>query len=234
MTAVAYRMQPTDEAAQMLARLLHRRQSCRGFLPDQVDVATIRHIMALAQRTPSWCNAQPWQMIVTRGAATDRFRDGLSAHAASEASRPDIAFPRDYLGRYRDRRRECGLQLYDAGGVARGDRTASARQAQENFRLFGAPHVAIITSDEALGQYGTVDCGAYVTCFMLAAATLGVASIAQASIASHSVFVRRHFDIPEDRIIVCGISFGFADPAHPANGFRTTRAAVDDVLDLRS
>ena len=30
--------------------------------------------------------------------------------------------------------------------------------------------------------------------------------------------------IGEDRSIVCGISFGMADPAHPANHFRTTRA----------
>jgi len=30
--------------------------------------------------------------------------------------------------------------------------------------------------------------------------------------------------IGNDRSIVCGISFGMADPAHPANHFRTTRA----------
>jgi nitroreductase len=126
------------------------------------------------------------------------------------------------------------LQLYDAVGVARGDREASSRQARENFRFFGAPHVAIVTADSALGTYGTMDCGAYVTTFLLAAASHGVASIAQAALAAYSPFVRTHFDIPEDRVIVCGISFGYEDRAHPANRFSTTRAALDEVVDWRS
>ena len=33
-----------------------------------------------------------------------------------------------------------------------------------------------------------------------------------------------------NRKIVCGLSFGYADPAHPVNGFRTTRAAVADAV----
>jgi hypothetical protein len=28
---------------------------------------------------------------------------------------------------------------------------------------------------------------------------------------------------------VCGISFGYEDPAHPANRFRTTRATLDEA-----
>jgi nitroreductase len=69
-----------------------------------------------------------------------------------------------------------------------------------------------------------VDCGAYVQNFLLAAASLGLASIAQAALASRPEFIRRHFGLPAERRIVCGISFGYEDPAHPANGFRTTRA----------
>jgi len=100
----------------------------------------------------------------------------------------------------------------------------------ENFRLFGAPHVMIITSDEDLGVYGAIDCGAYVANVMLAAQSLGIATIAQAALAGVSDFIRVHFDIPPERKIVCGISFGYADPDHPANSFRTTRAALDQVV----
>ena len=84
---------------------------------------------------------------------------------------------------------------------ARGDREAYAKQGLENYKLFGAPHVAIITSDEALGTYGAVDCGAYVNNFLLAAQSLGVASISQAALASHSKFVREHFGLGDDRLV---------------------------------
>lgn len=215
---------------EVLEDLLARRYSCRGFLPKPVPRQTIERILALAQRTASWCNAQPWQVTITSGAATDRFRDAIYKHAASNAPSADIPFPREYRGTYLARRRECGFQLYDSVGIKRGDREASGRQGMENFRLFGAPHVAIVTSEEPLGTYGAVDCGAYVSTFMLAARSLGVATIAQAALASHSAFVRRHFGLGDDRIVVCGISFGYEDTAHPANGFRTRRAAVAEAV----
>jgi nitroreductase len=99
----------------------------------------------------------------------------------------------------------------------------------ENFRLFGAPHAAIVTTDEALGVYGVLDCGAWVNNFMLAAKSLGVASIAQAALASRAAALRRFFGIADERRIVCGISFGYEDPSHPANAFRTRRAGLDEV-----
>jgi nitroreductase len=228
------RVASAGHAMAMLEHLLARRHSCRAFRPEPVDEGVIRRILAAAQRTPSWCNAQPWRVIITSGAATEALRAGLMEHVRSGERRPDIAFPEAYRGEYQDRRRECGYQLYDAVGVARGDREASARQAAENFRLFGAPHAALVTTEAALGTYGAVDCGAYITAFMLAAQALGVACVAQAALATYSPFLRTHFGIPESRKVVCGIAFGFEDASHPANAFRTSRAPTEEVVDWRS
>ena len=94
--------------------------------------------------------------------------------------------PREYLGVYLERRRESGFQLYNTLGIARGDKVAYAKQALENYNFFGAPHVAIIHTDEPLGIYGAIDCGAYVGNFMLAAQALGLGTIPQAALARHS------------------------------------------------
>jgi nitroreductase len=211
-------------------QLLGERYSCRAFLPQPVPTAVIERILAAAQRTPSWCNSQPWQAHITRGAATERFRNRLFAHAASHPPEPEYPFPREYRGVYLERRRACGFQLYDAVGIGRGDRDASRRQTLENFRLFGAPHAMIVTTDEALGIYGVLDCGAWVNNFMLAARGLGVASIAQAALAAHPRLTREFFGIGEDRRIVCGMSFGYEDAAQAVNRFRTARAGISDVV----
>ena len=207
-----------------LSDLLHTRYSCRAFLPDPVARPTIETILATAQRTASWCNAQPWQLTIASGATLARLRSALQAHAASAAPSPDLPWPREYRGVYHERRRECGWGLYDALGIAKGDREASLRQAAQNFTMFGAPHVAIVTSDEPLGVYGAVDCGAYIAQFMLAAHSLGVATIAQAALAAYPQVLREVLGIGPDRLIVCGISLGWPDNNHPANHFRTTRA----------
>jgi nitroreductase len=126
--------------------------------------------------------------------------------------------------------RVSGFQLYNTLGIGRGDKAAYARQALENFNFFGAPHVAIVTTDEALGVYGAVDCGGYVSNFMLAAQALGLGTIPQAALARHSGLIRRHFKLADNRRVVCGISIGYVDRDHKANSYRTSRAKLSDAV----
>lgn len=212
-----------DETA-VLSHLLDGRYSCRAYAPEQVPREVIERILELAQRTPSWCNTQPWQVSITEGEGTERFRTGLAAYVRANPQAPDFEFPREYKGKYQDRRLETALALYDSVGIERGDRAASGAQTMKNFDLFGAPHVAVITTDEALGVYGAVDCGLYVSTFLLAAQSLGLGAIPQAALAGSAPYLKEYFGLPEDRKVVCAISFGYPDTEHPVNGFRTTRA----------
>jgi nitroreductase len=221
----------TEERIGVLEELLGERYSCRAFRPDPVPRATIERILQAAQRTASWCNSQPWQVVIATGEARERFRKEIYAAVSSGAPEGgDFAFPREYRGVYLERRRESGFQLYNTLGIARGDRTAYAKQALENYNFFGAPHVAVIHTDEALGIYGAIDCGAYVGNFMLAAQALGLGTIAQAALARQSGLIRRHFKLGDDRRVVCGISFGFPDRDHRINGYRTSRAGLAETV----
>jgi nitroreductase len=211
--------------------VIRARYSARKFLAESVAEPTLRRILELAQCTPSWCNTQPWQLVITRGAATARFRDAMYAHARSGArAEPDFAFPAAYEGAYRDRRKVCGVQLYQALGIGKDDRAAAAEQALENFRLFDAPHVAILTTEERLGVYGLLDCGLYVQSFLLAARDCGVDTIAQAALASYPGLIRSHFGLSPERKVVCGISFGYADARHPIHSYRTERTPVEQAV----
>jgi len=221
----------TQEPIDVIEDLLAARFSCRAFLPKPVPRATIERILLAAQKAASWCNSQPWRLEITSGEETGKFRDVV--YGAASGGRPnsgDFPFPREYRGVYLDRRRESGFQLYNSLGIPRGDKAGYAKQALENFNFFGAPHVAIVHTDEALGVYGAIDCGGYVTSFMLAAQALGVATIPQAALAFHSGVVREHFGLGDDRRLVCGISFGYPDREHKANSYRTTRAGLADTI----
>jgi nitroreductase len=223
-------MQLKDEnRIAVLEELLGERFSCRAFEPDPVPRPIIERILKAAQRTASWSNSQPWQVVIASGEAKERFRKEIYASASAGVDEGDFPFPREYRGVYLARRRECGFQLYNTLGIPRGDKAAYARQSLENFNFFGAPHVAIIHTDEALGVYGAIDCGAYVSTFMLAAQALGVGTIAQAALAHQSGLIRRHFKLGDDRRVVCGISFGFADRENRINSYRTSRASVSET-----
>jgi nitroreductase len=219
----------TEESI-VLERLLSTRWSCRAYEDREVPRPIIERLLGMAQRSASWCNTQPWEVIVTSGAGTQRFREAMMQWARRNDPKFDFAPPAEYRGVYRERRRESGWQLYEAVGVERGDREASARQALENFRFFGAPHVAIVTTDAIHDVYGALDSGLYVNSFLLAAQSLGLGAIPQAALAGHSTLIRSFFEIPEDRKILLGISFGYPDLDHPANSYRTARAPLEEVV----
>ena len=215
--------------ADVVEEVLTRRHSCRAFAERPVPRPLIERMLAMAQRAPSWCNVQPWQVTVTSGEGTVRLRDALYA-AAGEEDESDLPRPSSYAGRSLERRRASGYALYGAMGIARTDRESRTRQAWENFRLFGAPHAAIVTSDAELGPYGVLDVGAYLGTIAVAAESLGIGLVIQAALAMRSTVVRELLSIPDDRVIVAGFSFGWEAEDHPINGYRTARAPLDEVV----
>lgn len=211
-----------------LERTLTNRRSCRGYTDEQVTHEVIDQILDAAQHTASWCNTQPWQLVVTSGEATVKLRDALLA--SFEGSGSDFEFPVAYTGDYDARRKDVGWQLYDAVGVTKGDREGSAREMLRNFEFFGAPHVAIITTEADLGVYGAIDCGLYVNSFLLVAESLGIGTCAQAALAGRSPFLREWFGLPDTRKVVCGIAFGYAEREHPSAKFMSRRAPTADAV----
>jgi nitroreductase len=221
---------------EVLDELLRARHSCRSFLNEPVRHSVIEQMFSIAQSAASWCNTQPWQVTVTEGRATERFREALYRHATNTLTSrgasfaTDFEFPVRYTGEFAKRRREVGAQLYSSVGIQRGDESAATRQMLENFRFFGAPHVLLIHVDKDLGTYGAIDCGVYLGTLLLAAESLGIAMIPQAALASFPSLVREQFGIPENLLCVCGASFGYSDRAHAINSFRTTRAPVSESI----
>ena len=62
----------TADRIGVLEELLGERYSVRAFQPQPVPRETIEHVLTTAQRTASWCNSQPWQVV-------DRERRGQGA-----------------------------------------------------------------------------------------------------------------------------------------------------------
>lgn len=213
-----------------LETVLNERWSCRGFLPDAVPEETLRKVFTLAQRTPSWCNVQPWHTHLVSGGAAEQLAKVLTEAAVAGGLNTDFPIPAGYHGVYDDRRRAAGYALYASLGIERSDKLARNLQMLKNWSFFGAPHVAVITTDRDLGVYGAIDCGGYVANLVNAAHDAGLATVPQAALAFYAEELREFLGLPDDRQVVCGVSLGYADPEHPANAFRTERAEVGDAV----
>jgi len=210
--------------------VMRERWSCRGFLPDPVPQTVLLEAFEVAQQTASWCNTQPWHAHLLGGEALQALSGRLVEAVTAGAYTPDLPMPTEFPGVYGERRRQAGYALYEALGIAREDRPARAEQMLKNFTFFGAPHAAVITSDRAQGTYAHIDTGAYVGNLMHALTARGVATCAQAAIAMQSAVVREVLGLPDDRVVVCGMAIGYADPEHPANRIRIPRGPVEGAV----
>jgi nitroreductase len=207
----------------------------RKFLPDPLSPAEIRGVLEDAQAAPSNCNTQPWTVHVVSGAARDALSKELLRADEEGRLSPDFTF--DYAdfgeGTYRDRAHHHAATLYGAMGIARSDRAARKAAARENLDFFGAPHVAFLFMPVFGDGVRTAgDIGMYAQNFLLSLTARGLGGIPQTMLGFYADTVREFLDVPADLKLLFGISFGAADEAAPANGFRMERAALEQSVVL--
>ena len=75
---------------------LRTRRSVRAFLPTPVPRATVEELLALASRSPSGSNIQPWKVRVVAGEARTLLRV-LQGGPALPPGRRDLPTDRGYL-----------------------------------------------------------------------------------------------------------------------------------------
>jgi len=211
-----------------LDQTIRERRSVRGFFPDKrVPPEVLRECLELAQRAPSNCNVQPWQVYVATGAARDQLKASL-VKAIFDGQLPDAEDGADsFVGDHRRLQIECAVSLYKEMGVGRGDQLGRLQAFTRNFEFFDAPHVAIICMDRSYGVRVALDIGAWLQTFLLALWSRGVASVPQASLCTYPNIVRRELGIPQEHRILCGVSFGYEDVSIPANRTRQTREPLE-------
>jgi hypothetical protein len=202
---------------------LESRHSVRAFLPEPIPEATLRRVLAAAQRAPSWCNIQSWQVWLTSGDTTRALTGALTEAASSSLPSPDFEWPGAYPEPYRTLRRDCGAALYDAMGIARGDAEARRAAWMRNYVAFDAPHVAIVGMDRRMGLYPAIDVGCWLQSLVLALTSEGLAACPQASLATHPSVPRELLGIPDEIGVLFGIAIGKEDPSAAANRCRMDR-----------
>lgn len=211
-------------------RAIRSRRAIRAFLPDPVDPALLRHLIALAACAPSGTNMQPWRLRVIGPQARSRLEAALLA-ALEAGERPGLEEYRYYPERLREpylsRRRKVGWDLYGLLGVTRGDTEGMKRQTAANLRFFDAPVALMLTIDRDLEIGSWLDLGMFVQTLLIAAQAHGLDSCPQAIFAQFHAIVRRELAIPEGEVVICGIALGKADPDAPANRLVPEREPVD-------
>lgn len=208
---------------------LQQRKSVRAFLPKEVEPDKIESLLTAASQAPSGANTQPWQVAVVSGHTKQILQEKLiKCFQEGDRGKADYQYyPKEWETPYKQRRINCGQQLYDSLEIGRHDKQRRLDQWAANYRAFDAPVMLLFFLDEIMEDGSFLDYGMFLQSLMLAAVELGLATCPQASYADYATVIKTSLGYPKETLLLCGIALGYEDPEAAINTYRTPRDPVD-------
>ena len=213
-----------------------RRQAVRAFKPDPVPGALVREILDLARHTPSGGNLQPWRIYVLAGDPLAKFKTDVAnkVRAGSTGETPEYAvYPPKLWEPFRTRRREAGALRYAALGYDDKDTSGLTDLTLKNCDFFGAPVGLFFCLDRRVGPPQWADLGMYMQTVMLLAVERGLDTCPQEFWVGWPKTVAAHIGLADDHMLFAGMSLGYRSSDHPLNTYRTPRAPLEAVAEMR-
>jgi nitroreductase len=215
---------------------LRARTSIREFLPTPLPESTIREILDVARWAPSGGNLQPWKVIAVAGdeqrAVTELAKRVLMENPTGEVTDFPV-YPEKLWGPYRTRRYDLGEQMYELLEIPREDKMARLMRFARNYEFFGAPVGLFFVIDRRMGHGQWAHLGMFMQSIALAAIERGVSSCMQEAWAAVRRSLGEHFGLPDNEVLYCGMSLGYADTSRPVNKLRSERVSVDEFATFR-
>lgn len=215
-----------------VSEALKARKSTRAFLSSEVSQTLIEAILDDAKQAPSGVNMQPWHVYVLSGErkhaletkVIEAFENGIKEVMEY------AYYPSEWKEPYKSRRKETGLLMYSTLGITKDDKQRQMEQWKLNYRAFDAPVVLYFFIDECLEKGSYLDYGMFLQSIMLSAAEKGLATCPQAALAEFPSIVKRELDIPENRLLLCGMALGYEDTRALINSYKTPRMNLSEFV----
>ena len=202
-----------------------KRRSIRAFTSQPINNKVIKDLLALAARSPSGGNLQPWKIYVINDESMKKFIEFQSSWNAPET--PGYAiYPSGLTEPYRTSRYQLGEAMYELLGIPREDKDARLQQVMRNFEFFGAPAALFCFVDKQMGSPQWSDLGMFLQTFMLLAQEAGIDTCAQEAWAMKNDSVSEFVGSDKNDILFCGLAMGYKDEDAAINQLSSERRPI--------
>lgn len=230
--------------------VLKSRRSIRAFSDKEVEQSILDEILREALESPSSSNTQPYKLAVATGETCKKLGNALLSNyqkshkiqkqplplkiisAITSNALPDGDF-KPIMGKYppifQERRVATGMGLYEVLGIERQDKKARDDQMARNFTFFDAPVAIFVFIHPGMKHTALLDAGIMLQSLMLAATNKGLGTCAQGALGIWRSPIDKHFKIPKDYKLVCGLALGYPEE-NKVNSYRPEKLALDELL----
>jgi nitroreductase len=202
-----------------------KRRCIRAFTSQPINNKVIKDLLALAARSPSGGNLQPWKIYVVNDQSMKKFIEFQARWDQPET--PGYAiYPSGLTEPYRTSRYQLGEAMYELLGIPREDKDARLQQVMRNFEFFGAPAALFCFVDKQMGPPQWSDLGMFLQTFMLLAQEAGIDTCAQEAWAMKNDSVSEFVGSDKNDILFCGLAMGYKDEDAVINQLSSERRSI--------
>lgn len=201
------------------------RKSIRAFQNQEISKETLEKVMALAVRSISTNNAQPWELFIATGSVLDKLRETV-LDAYDKKDTPEYLDPPIY-GVYKERAKQVGKQLFESMMIKRDDKGKRAWWDRRGYAFFNAPAVVFICMDKSLDQRYRFDLGCITQNICLSALEYHLGTCVENQGITFQKGIRRLLNIPDSKNIEVCIAIGYPDQFFPANHVISKRVPLE-------
>ncbi len=223
-----------NQKVDSISEALQTRHSIREFQNQIIPTEILNKLLSSSLRSPSWKNAQPWQIKVVSGKTRDLLSSRLVTAAQSSLPKPETEWLENYPAKAKKRMFDLGMKVYGVAGIDRKDKAARDEFMLNNFRFFGAPTCIIITTTFDLNFFVGIDIGCYAQSILLLAREHGLGTCAQAALGAFPEVVKDVLELPGEEKVVMGISIGYPKDNSNLNQFHAPREEFNDLIKMYS
>ena len=210
---------------------IFERRSIRAFSDEPVSKSVVEDIMKTALWSPSWGNTQPWMFTIVGGQAMARIKEEyLERFTRGDEVVTDIKMPEGFNETQTARYKGLGKALFTTLGIQRGDMESRKEYYKKMTTFFDAPCVIYLHLEKGFNPYALLDGGLIMQNIALLAVEKGLGTCFLARSVHYPDVLRKHANIPEDRLLAMGIAVGHPIEDHPAGAFRSQRGDFDEFV----
>ena len=210
--------------------VVNNRHSVRDFSDQVIDHQTIKEIIALAQKSPSWVNSQPWKVYVATGKTLQNIKD---AYVKKDAEKGYPDFPVMHRDDWSaETQKNMKQWRHEIVHHFENFDEAHEKMSSASTHLYNSPAIVFVTIPKNSSLWSVFDAGAFCQTLMLAAKDKGLDSIPTYTSVRFPDVIRQNMDIHDNETLVIGLSLGYAKDA-TINTYRSKREDIDDIAKFK-
>jgi nitroreductase len=210
--------------------LVYLRHSVREFSDKPVPEDTLKQIITIAGRSPSWENSQPWKAYIATGLTLNKIKETWNEYTLKKIKgNPDMKTQHrvEFSQQSQENMAQFNEQLIK---WTKDPELSEFIKGQGN--LFKASAVVYLTLPKNASQWSVYDLGSFGQTLQLAAKNLGVDSIPAYAYVMYPDVIRKYMmSIKDDEMLSVGIGLGYATE-HILNSFQTERLPIARYLTI--